>query len=116
VLAQRQPQLAARLAASGESLDAACLARWLKARGGSLESAAQGILAHADWRESFVGAGGVAEASIPEELAAQKAFLQGCDAAGYPVVVVKAARWVLPLAPGWLWAGSAWRTLHFWQS
>jgi hypothetical protein len=107
VLALRQPQLAARLACTGESLDTPCLARWLKARGGSLEAAAQGILAHADWRESFVGAGGVAEASIPEELAAQKAFLQGCDAAGCPVVVVKASRWVLVLAPGWLWVGNA---------
>lgn len=42
---------------------------------------------------------GISEASIAEELAARKVFLQGLDAAGCPVVVVQASRC------GWVVAG-----------
>jgi hypothetical protein len=134
LVAERQPDLAHRLAATGEPVDAAFYARWLKARGGCLESAAAGILAHASWRCEFVGAAaaeaatlrsststssatassnsstlnafgsssttqsaagsssGIPEVSIADELAARKVFLQGLDAHGCPVAVVKAAR------------------------
>lgn len=108
-LAAREPRLAQRLAATGDApLDTTYLSRWLAARGGSLEAAAAGILANAQWREALVagnggdgdgshgsaGADGVSEASIADELAARKVFLQGLDASGCPVVVVQAARWV----------------------
>lgn len=98
-LAQRDPRLGERLAACGEPLDDACLARWLAARGGSAAAASAGIAAHAAWREGFVGAGSggrIQEGSMAEELAARKVFLQGPDAAGCPVVVVQAARWGVP--------------------
>ena len=113
----RQPGVAARLAATGEVADASFFARWLKARGGSLEAAADSSLAHAAWREEFVGAAaprggsgraasgsagggggpqlvgaGISEESIADELAARKVFLQGCDSLGCPVVLVRAAR------------------------
>lgn len=94
-LAQRDPHLAERLAGTGEALDAAALSRWLAARHGDIEAATAGIVAHAAWREVFVGSGspgGISEASIARELAARKVFLQGCDAAGRPVVVVQAGR------------------------
>lgn len=122
-LTQADPGLAARLAATGERVDAAFLQRWLRARG-SVQAAAAAILAHAAWRQAFVGAEdssggvgggpgslgagaasaagglgslplgrGIGEASIADELAARKVFLQGQDASGCPVVVVQAARW-----------------------
>jgi hypothetical protein len=123
LVASREPGLEQRLAAAGEAADAAFYARWLKARGGCPEAATAGILAHVAWREELVrgaqadaaaaasggpaadAAGshscraaasrgvGVPEAAIQDELAARKVFLQGCDAQGCPVVVVKAARW-----------------------
>lgn len=117
-LAERSPAAAQQLAAAGELVDAAFYARWLKARGGCVEAAAAGIAAHAAWRTAFLtqAAGavpadhsgssssgseaatstGVPEAAIADELAAGKAFLQGLDSHGCPVIVVQAARWVLP--------------------
>ncbi len=118
-LAERSPAAAQQLAAAGEPVDAAFYARWLKARGGCVELAAAGIAAHAAWRTAFLAqavdavpanqAGssssgsseaatstGVPEAAIVDELAAGKAFLQGLDSHGCPVIVVQAARWVLP--------------------
>lgn len=91
-LAARDPGLPQRLAATGEPLDSSALQRWLHARGGDVEAAAAGLEAHAAWRESYIGAGGVSEASIGRELAARKVSLQGCDAEGCPVVVVQASR------------------------
>lgn len=116
-LEQADPGLVARLAATGERADAAFFQRWLHARG-SVEAAAAAIQAHAAWRTAFVGvddggaagalgagaaatpaAGalpplgrGISEASIADELAARKVFLQGLDAGGCPVVVVQASR------------------------
>ncbi|EFN60174.1 hypothetical protein CHLNCDRAFT_133670 [Chlorella variabilis] len=108
LVAAREPQLAELLAATGEATDAGFYARWLKARGGCPAAAADAVLAHAAWRREFVGAAaaeaageagsgaggalGIPEDSIADELAAGKVFLQGRDAAGCPVVVVKAAR------------------------
>lgn len=116
-LAERAPAAVQQLAAAGEQVDAAFYARWLKARGGCLEAAAAGIAAHAAWRTTFLahaaaaaipagqpssssggetaGRTGVPEAAIADELAARKAFLQGLDAHGCPVIVVQAARWAL---------------------
>lgn len=113
-LAERAPAAVQQLAAAGEQVDAAFYARWLKARGGCLEAAAAGIAAHAAWRTTFLahaaaaaipagqpssssggetaGRTGVPEAAIADELAARKAFLQGLDAHGCPVIVVQAAR------------------------
>lgn len=98
LLQQQLPGWAARLVATGEAADAACLRRWLAARGGCVEAAAVGVAAHLLWREGFMGAAGrVTEDSIAGELAARKAFLQGLDEQGCSVVLVQAARWV-PLA------------------
>lgn len=125
LLASREPGLEQRLAATGEPADAAFYARWLKARGGCPEAAAAGVLAHVGWREDLVrcawadaaaaagdsgddsraslsiggGGGGIPEAAIQDELAARKVFLQGCDAQGCPVIVVKACRWGPRAAP-----------------
>lgn len=113
-LAERAPDAVSQLEAAGEPADAAFYARWLKARGGCVEAAAVGIAAHAAWRSSFLAQAaaavpsevpsssscgsetaprkGVPEAAIADELAARKAFLQGLDASGCPVIVVQAAR------------------------
>ncbi|PSC68542.1 alpha beta-hydrolase [Micractinium conductrix] len=93
LLQQQLPGWAARLVATGEAADAACLRRWLAARGGCVEAAAVGVAAHLLWREGFMGAAGrVTEDSIAGELAARKAFLQGLDEQGCSVVLVQAAR------------------------
>lgn len=119
LVAAAEPELEARLRSTGETVDAAFHSRWLKARGDCPEAAAAGILAHVEWRCEFVGAAaadataaaepaagalggspqlvfkpsdGIPEAAIGDELAARKAFLQGCDSQGCPVVVVLAAR------------------------
>lgn len=92
-VAELEPEAAQKLAPTGEVVDDAFFARWHKARGGSVEAAAAGIAAHAAWRPTFVGpAGRILEESIPAELAARKAYLQGHDNQGCPVVVVQAAR------------------------
>jgi hypothetical protein len=65
----------------------------------------------------FKPSDGIPEAAIGDELAACKAFLQGCDSQGCPVVVVLAARWVpWALCVGLVPASSqlpAWRSARF---
>ena len=91
-----QPNFCARLEALSEPATDALLARWLDARCGDLSAAAAGLAAHVDWREAFYGPGpapaGISEAAIEQELGAEKVLLQGLDAGGRPVVVIRACR------------------------
>ncbi|KAK9839865.1 hypothetical protein WJX81_007319 [Elliptochloris bilobata] len=80
-----------RMAAGSEPLDDAALRRWLRAWR-SPDAAAAALAAHAAWRAAAMPAGRVLEEDILHELATGKAFLQGCDARGRPVLAVLAAR------------------------
>ncbi|CAK0773781.1 hypothetical protein CVIRNUC_004101 [Coccomyxa viridis] len=80
-----------QLQRGAEPLDPDFYARWLKSKG-SVDEAEACIRAHAEWREAFVTRGRIHEDEIVRELAAEKAFLQGCDKEGHPVLVVWAAR------------------------
>ncbi|KAK9808894.1 hypothetical protein WJX72_005949 [[Myrmecia] bisecta] len=57
-----------------------------------LEAAGSAIVAHAHWRAEHVPRGRIFEDEIPNELAAQKVFLQGVDLQGRPVLIVMASR------------------------
>jgi hypothetical protein len=89
------------LQAHGESVDAAFLQRWLKARGNVAEAAAA-IETHAQWRQLLIESamGGhpagtlpspmaVLEEALAGELSAGKAFILGLDRGGRPVILFR---------------------------
>jgi hypothetical protein len=81
-----------RIQDTGEIVDDIFLARWLAARG-SVASTASALAAHAAWRESFVGPGGVSLATLTDEIRSEKLCVQnGVDIAGRPVLVFVARR------------------------
>ncbi|KAK9860450.1 hypothetical protein WJX84_009180 [Apatococcus fuscideae] len=80
-----------RLVGCGEVADSAFYARWLHVKSGCLADAKQSILDHCKWREEST-AGGIKEADISNELAADKVFLLGADLKGRPVIMVLACR------------------------
>lgn len=80
------------LRASGEEMNDACLLRWLAARDRDVDEAEHSLREHARWRYSYIPNGRISEDEIPNELAVNKVFLQGCDKQGRPVMIVVAAR------------------------
>lgn len=86
------PDTLASLGECGEPADAAFLQRWCTARKGNLPAARADIEAHAHWRRSFLGPGGVQEGEVASDLAAGRAFFQGLSRDGCPVLILRAAR------------------------
>ncbi|CAD7702641.1 unnamed protein product [Ostreobium quekettii] len=70
-----------------DMMDELWLCRWLRARNWSVDKAEECVRAHAAWREEFMPRGRVLETEIPNELAAEKMFLQGVDVNGRGVLV-----------------------------
>lgn len=71
----------------GENFDDKFVGRWLTAKGRDINAAAAAIRAHAEWRKDYVPAGRIEEEEISGELAAQKAFMQGCDDQGRSLII-----------------------------
>lgn len=80
----------ALLAAGGEPLDAHLARRWLQSRQGDVGAATAALRAHARWRGAAFPAGRVLECEIEALLATRKVCLQGLDAAGRPVILIRA--------------------------
>ncbi|GMH32429.1 hypothetical protein BSKO_00263 [Bryopsis sp. KO-2023] len=87
-----QDGTAQRLGAAGETLDDACVSRWLVARGNDPSCAEEAIRTHAVWREEYVPNGRISEAEVLNEIRAQKVFLQGHDNKGQALLVVHARK------------------------
>ena len=88
-----------RLESTGEAVDDAFLRKWLRARGPDI--VADSIRKHAAWREAFVGRHrlGINPASIADELATEKIYLQGLDHPGCSVLLFLINRHVSGNAP-----------------
>jgi hypothetical protein len=80
----------ALLAAGGEPLDAHLARRWLQSKQGDVGVAVDALRAHARWRGAAFPAGRVLESEIEALLATRKVCLQGLDAGGRPVILIRA--------------------------
>ncbi len=65
------------------------LHRWLRARGWDVERAYRALIKHAAWRIENMPSGKVDPASIANELACEKAYLQDCDRKGRPIMIIQ---------------------------
>lgn len=90
--ALEQDGTAARLAAGGERLDIACVARWMKAKDNDANVVEEAIRTHSFWREEYVPNGRIQEEEVRGEIAAKKVFLQGQDNEGCALLVILASR------------------------
>lgn len=66
--------------------------RFLIARSMDPNKAAKMFVQWHKWRESFVPSGFIQDSEIPDELEANKCFLQGLAKNGLPVVIIKACK------------------------
>lgn len=82
------PEVAQRLSKGGETLDDACLRRWLRADNYSLPKVEARLRTHAKWRHDYVPNGRIDESEVPREEAMQKAFLPGSNKLGQPTIFV----------------------------
>ncbi|GAB2213454.1 hypothetical protein Droror1_Dr00021499 [Drosera rotundifolia] len=87
---------------SAKVVDDLTLRRFLRARDLDVEKAGAMFLKHLKWRKEFVPTGSISEAEIEDELAHNKAFLQGCDKRGCPVIVIIARSHYQSKKPGGL--------------
>ena len=89
--ALRADGTAALLTSTGEVLDDACVARWVRARKDDLALAGSCLRAHAAWRAAEVGPGHPTfdEASLAPVLDPPRIFLQGLDDRGRPVLLIR---------------------------
>ncbi|KAL0296569.1 UNVERIFIED_CONTAM: hypothetical protein Sradi_6709000 [Sesamum radiatum] len=65
------------------------LMRFLIARSMDIEKAAKMFVQWQKWRTSFVPLNYIPESEIPDELSAEKIYLQGLSRKGFPVLLVK---------------------------
>ena len=65
-----------------------------------LDVAKADLTAHAAWRSSYVPNGRIDESQVQDNLVEKKAFLQGCDKGGHPVVIIRVREHV-PKASAW---------------
>ncbi|KAK4400110.1 hypothetical protein Sango_1117100 [Sesamum angolense] len=65
------------------------LMRFLIARSMDVEKAAKMFVQWQKWRTSFVPLNYIPESEIPDELSAEKIYLQGLSRKGFPVLLVK---------------------------
>ncbi|CAD7695511.1 unnamed protein product [Ostreobium quekettii] len=84
-----------RMSLGGEKCDDAFLRRWLTAKGRDVGVATDAIQAHAEWRLKYVPCGRITEEEISGELAAKKAYLQGCDDKGRPLIIFMGSKHTL---------------------
>lgn len=70
-----------------QGLDDHTLSRWLRAESYNLKKAEARLRAHAQWRASYVPHGHILQEEIARELATNKAFCQGYDKSGRPLVL-----------------------------
>lgn len=77
------------LASHGEMTSDVFLHRWLRARSWDVDRAYASIIKHAEWRATNMPGGKVDEATIANELACEKVYLQGCDRKGRPIMIIQ---------------------------
>ncbi|KAL1556513.1 SEC14 cytosolic factor-like [Salvia divinorum] len=78
------------LGSSTERYGDITLTRFLIARSFDIDKAAKMFVQWRDWRASFVPLNSIPESEIPDELNAEKIFLQGPSTKGHPLVICKA--------------------------
>eukprot|EP00199_Chlamydomonas_sp_CCMP681_P007094 CAMPEP_0119106252 /NCGR_PEP_ID=MMETSP1180-20130426/3997_1 /TAXON_ID=3052 ORGANISM="Chlamydomonas cf sp, Strain CCMP681" /NCGR_SAMPLE_ID=MMETSP1180 /ASSEMBLY_ACC=CAM_ASM_000741 /LENGTH=268 /DNA_ID=CAMNT_0007091539 /DNA_START=84 /DNA_END=890 /DNA_ORIENTATION=+ len=84
-----------QLVQGGELISAAelcsdkLLHKWLRARGWDVQKAYNSILKHAAWRVTNMPNGIVEPSTIANELACDKAFIQGVDRKGRPLLIIQ---------------------------
>ncbi|CAM6082806.1 unnamed protein product [Calypogeia fissa] len=74
------------------SVDDSTLRRFLRARQGNVDKATDMLMKHFEWRRTYVPLGYIPESEIPNELGAEKTFLQGRDKSGRPICVSQLAK------------------------
>jgi hypothetical protein len=62
--------------------------RFLRARDLDVEKASTMFLKYLKWRHSFVPNGSISRSQVPNEIADDKAFFQGRDKIGRPILLV----------------------------
>ncbi|GAB4850180.1 hypothetical protein Ancab_029475 [Ancistrocladus abbreviatus] len=77
---------------SSKELDNLMLRRFLRARDLDVDKASQLLLKCLKWRREFVPKGCISESEIPNEIAHNKALLQGFDKKGCPILLLLGAR------------------------
>ncbi|KAL6752267.1 CRAL-TRIO domain-containing protein [Haematococcus lacustris] len=70
----------------------AYLHRWLRARSWDVQKACSDIVKHAEWRVSFMPNGRIDEATVANEIACEKLYLQGIDRQGRPLMIALARK------------------------
>uniref|UniRef100_A0A161ZKC5 CRAL-TRIO domain-containing protein n=1 Tax=Daucus carota subsp. sativus TaxID=79200 RepID=A0A161ZKC5_DAUCS len=78
-----------KLGSSTENCEEPTLMRFLIARSMDPNKAAKMFVQWQKWRSSFVPSGSIPASEVPDELEAQKVYLQGLSRNGSPVVVIK---------------------------
>ncbi|KAI4357527.1 hypothetical protein L6164_001470 [Bauhinia variegata] len=81
-----------KLGCSAEMYGKATLMRFLIARSMDPEKAAKMFAQWLKWRSSMVPNGFISESEVPDELEAQKIFLQGLSKNKYPLLIIKACK------------------------
>lgn len=66
--------------------------RFLRARDLDIDKASAMFLKYLKWKQSFIPNGFVSESEIPNELSHEKAYMQGVDKFGRPIVVAFGAK------------------------
>ncbi|XP_010250507.1 PREDICTED: random slug protein 5 [Nelumbo nucifera] len=77
---------------SAKEVDDLMIRRFLRARDLDIEKASALFLKYLKWRRTFVPNGFISESEITKQLAQNKAFMQGLDKKGRPIVVAFGAR------------------------
>ncbi|GAB4850179.1 hypothetical protein Ancab_029474 [Ancistrocladus abbreviatus] len=85
-----------------QELDNLMLRRFLRARDLDVDKASQLLLKCLKWRRKFVPKGCISESEIPNEIAHNKALLQGFDKKGCPILLLLGARHFQNQQPGGL--------------
>ncbi|CAM6083253.1 unnamed protein product [Calypogeia fissa] len=74
------------------SVDDSTLRRFLRARQGKVDKATDMFMQDFEWRRTYLPLGYIPESEIPNELGADKMFIQGRDKCGRPIGVVLLAK------------------------
>ncbi|XP_004503847.1 uncharacterized protein [Cicer arietinum] len=77
---------------SSKEEDDLTITRFLRARDLDVEKASTMFLKYLKWRRSFVPNGSISISEIPNDLADDKVFVQGCNKIGQPIFIVFGAK------------------------
>lgn len=77
---------------SSKEFDDLMIRRFLRARDLNIEKASAMFLRYLKWRRTFVPKGSISVSEIPNELAQNKIFMQGCDKSGRPIILLFGGR------------------------